>query len=209
MKRAKGVDHARALEVTLAAQVGRRRAKNFLDARGTADKFAVTGEQQGSGAAYVWRGHARAVHAFRFAEGNGADDLLSRCDEIGFEPAIAGWTTAGKVTHAVEMRTVAMRCADSDHALSVSRIGDADALITFLRSAGGHELKITIVAGGCDHDNSRAHESICFFANRSAAAGEVGNVMFDRKTEIDALATAVTAPGTNVYIIGALARDVW
>ena len=75
-----------------------------------------------------------------------------------------------------------MRGADRDYAVGISRIGDADAAITFLRTCGGDEVKVTVVTRGSDDDGAGAHHAVCFFTNRSAAAGIVGYVVTDRQT---------------------------
>src|SRR5688572_20362474 len=146
LKRAQGVHHSRALKVTLAPEVSRRFAKDLFDTRRPADKLTVSREQQRRGAADVRRRHAGPIHALRLARGNRAHDLLSRRDEIGLEPPVAGWTTAREITDAIQVSTVAVRRADGDDALGVSGIGDADAAIAFFRTSRGDELEITIVA---------------------------------------------------------------
>ena len=61
LQRPQRVDHAGALEVALATEIGRGAAQDAFDPRRLADELAMPRHEERRDAAHVRRGHARAV----------------------------------------------------------------------------------------------------------------------------------------------------
>src|SRR6185369_2988175 len=118
-------------------------------------------------------------------------NALTGSNQIGLQPAIAGWTTTRKETHAVGMRAVTVRRADCDHAVSIAGIGNAESRVTFVGAVLRFEPLIAEIACCGNYDNSAFHESLTFVADRSASTGEVAYVVWNRKTEVRAVNTQI------------------
>src|SRR5262249_7545216 len=123
---AEHVEHAGALEVAFAAEIGGARAQDALDPGRIADEFLGTGHEQGRRTADVRSGHARSVEALGGGVRRQRDDLLAGSDEIRLEAAVSCRAAAGEVRDPVAEWPGPVRAADGDHLLGIAGIGDAD-----------------------------------------------------------------------------------
>ena len=124
--------------------------------------------------------------------GNARLNALTRSDEVGLQPAIAGWTTTRKETHAVSVRPVSVSRADCDYAVGIAGISYAESGVTFVRTVLGLESLVTEIARGRDYHHATLDQSLTFVADRRAATGEIADVVWNRKTEVRAVNAQVS-----------------
>src|SRR5215813_11797099 len=142
---AKHVEHSVALEIALAAEVGRTLAQNALDLPWLGDQLRVAGHEHRRSAAHVWRRHARSVELSPLSLGQARSDTLARRDQVRLHPAVAGRSAAREKTHAVGMRPEAVRRPDGDDPVGIARIRNAVRGIAFVRAFLGLEAVVAQV----------------------------------------------------------------
>src|SRR5215212_338460 len=108
LKCTKHVKHSVSLETALATEIRCTLTKDALDPLGFADKFGVTGHQHRSRSTDVWRGHAGPIEFSPFAAAQTRLYSFARRHNVRLQSSIAGWTTAGKETHAISVWPVTM-----------------------------------------------------------------------------------------------------
>src|SRR5688572_8753627 len=188
LERAQNVDHAVALEVALAAEVGRGTAENFLDTSWIAEELPVPREQEGDGTADVRCCHAGAILGLRRIARNRSEDLLPGCDEIRLATAVTRRATAGEVAHAIRVGLVTMRRPDRDHVLGVAGILNADGGVAFRGAARWRRVvDVALVPGGRDDDDSGSNDALALVAHRRPAARVVRFVVRDREAHVHAV----------------------